>query len=278
MNTPPPPPGIPPDGYPGGSYGTPPGFASYPRQSMGTGRPPGAYFDYISRAWELIRADMGTWVACSLVYIVATYAMSIPLSFVANIVAYGSIFPTPGTPPSPLALGLSLLVGVVPYFFFYPMQVGMALMGRRASYGERVTFGEMFAPYRRFGSVGVTSLITYFAILLGLLILFIPGLIAMALFSLAPLFAAEGEGPGEALSHSVQASGRFFLSMVALVFAAGLLSVLGACLCGIGLLFTMPILPIVLGLTYDTIRPLNTAPVPIPSYGYGTPPGAPPVG
>lgn len=254
---------------------SPPDAVAYPR--AGTGglgggyrRPPGAYFDFIGIAWEVIRANLGTWMACSLVYLIISYAVNIPFAFI-TVPLSQSLQRNVTSAGFALYILLSLGSGIISYAVSWPMFVGMGLMGRRAAYGLPINFSDAFFPYRRFLSVAVSAIIAYVVVIAGFVLCILPGMAAGGLFALTPFYAAEGESVGDSLGHSARDCRPFFIPLIFLYFVASLVSGLGAILCIVGVLVTLPILAIVLGLTYDTIRPLQLPPVPVSPYGYGAP-------
>ena len=238
-----------------------PRYSNYPRMNPGSFgvRPPGAHFDFVGEAFNIVRSDFATWGVVSLLCLVATYAVSIPLSLLSNVVTYGSIIGG-GSGFNPLGLLLTLVSSAVSYSVTYFLSVGIGMMGLRASRGETVTIGDLFRPFSRFVPVFAVSLVASFAVYLGLVLLIVPGIVATGLLALSG-FAAYDQNlsAGDAIRWSVERSKPHLWAIFGLVFVASLVSGLGVILCCVGLLFTFPILGIVMGLTYGTFVPAPMA-------------------
>lgn len=254
-----------------------PGYSNYPRMNPGVygARPPGAHFDFIGEAFNIVRADFATWGVVSLLSIVISYAISFSLGMVSNLLAFGSVIGTgrnSGFGALLVSLPFTIFFGAISYSVSYLLYIGLGMMGLRASRGETVQVGDLFRPFSRIVPVFVVSLIVSFAIYLGILLLIIPGMIATGLLGLAG-FAAYDQGlsPGEAIKWSVERSKPHLWALFGLFFVAGLVSGLGVFLCCVGLLFTFPILGIVMGLTYGTF-----VPAPAMADGMGYPGGVDP--
>jgi uncharacterized membrane protein len=101
----------------------------------------------------------------------------------------------------------------------------------------------------------------------GSYLLIIPGLYAMAAFSLSPLIALNYDvGTIESMKLSAKALGSQAWLMIVLNIIFGLLMFVGSCLCGVGLLFVVPVICASMGLHFHYFFPPETnAPyVPIP--------------
>ena len=257
-----------------------PRYSNYPRANMSGPtaagyapgqRPPGAHFEFISDAFNIIRADVGTWILATIISLVVTIVAALPiygLSFGVLFVG-GS-----GGPTGPAQMAAFLAGGILLYVVLLTVSgmtyVGMGAMAMQASRGERPQIGELFAPLRRFFPVAITTLIVSLLIILGLSLFVLPGLIAIGLFAMAPFAACEQElSPGDALRWSLSVSREHVWSIMGLLVVAFIIAQIGGCACYVGYLFTGPVPGIVLGLTYMTFR----APAPAPFMPY--PPSGP---
>lgn len=110
--------------------------------------------------------------------------------------------------------------------------------------GKPVSFGTFFKA-RSFGAYVGTALLTGLGVLLGSVLCIIPGIIFGFLAQYAPYFTVDrGLGPVDAVKASIQMV-KNNLGPAILVFLitwlVGFVAQLGVILCGIGLLFTMPV-------------------------------------
>lgn len=256
-----------------------PRYSNYPRAGVGPGgsavgqRPPGAHFDFISESFNIIRNDLGTWIAVSLLTILVTYAISLPLALGGSFLAYGSPLGAGATsPPSLNVLGIvtQIITNALTYALTLLFLVGQGMMGLQAARGQRPQIGEIFAPFRLFLPVFLTCVAVAVLVFLGFVLCIVPGILAMGLLILAPFAAYEQRlAPGDAIRWSLENSHPHMWGIFGLAFVASLVSGLGICLCGVGYLVTAPVFGIVLGLTYGTFR----APVSAPFVAY--PPSGP---
>lgn len=261
-----------------------PGYSNYPRAGAAQigQRPPGAHFDFISESFTIIRSDLGTWVAVSLLTLLVTYAVSIPLSFVGNLLTYGSFLggaaPGASTVPNLLGVGFSIVTTALTYALSFLLLVGQGMMGLAAARGARPQVMDLFAPFRLFVPVFVTSLAVSILIFLGLVLLILPGIIAVGLLVMAPFAAYDQRlSPGDAIRWSVEQSKPHMWGIFGLGFVASIVSGLGVLLCCVGYLFTAPVFGIVLGLTYGTFAAPSLAPfMPYPPTGPVSAPAYPP--
>ncbi len=67
----------------------PSGYAEYPRPGGGSGpvlfgRGPGVYFDTIGESFNLVKQDLGQWVAATVLYGAVIFALSVPISIITQ--------------------------------------------------------------------------------------------------------------------------------------------------------------------------------------------------
>lgn len=256
-------------GVPPPSYGNlpPPGYGgTQPPPQEGAGstyyRPPQPWrtptgakvdFDAISVAWFYLKNDIGNFALASFVFMVIIYALSIPVSFAANFIVLGSLTMSPqsmntmnGFDLSRFAAleGISMGLSVITQGLFWVLLVGMMDVFYRKQMGLATTFNDFFGGFRRFGPVFVTGMIQQLLAVVGILLLVIPGFYIYGALAFAPYMAYKQElAPVDAIRHSYETlKGGNAWMMFLLLFCAAICSALGACACGIGIIFTFPIL------------------------------------
>jgi len=158
------------------------GYSNYSRATYVPNppdRPPGIYFDYISKAWNVVNTNLTTWILATLILLVVTYGVNLPLSFLGNYLAYGSAlgagFPggasrTPSTTGILISLGFSLLGAMITY----PIQAGIFYMAVKQVRGIQVSPGEIFSGYSRAGHVVLANIIMGLLIGVSFLLLIVP--------------------------------------------------------------------------------------------------------
>lgn len=140
----------------------------------------------------------------------------------------------------------TLLVGVVSSvssgLLMGPMVVGYMRMIAKEQRGEEAQIGDVFRGFDDFVPAFVAGLISLLVVSLGLFLCFIPGLLILALPSVALYLVAQGEKDGVAAFNQAW---RIVTKNLGAAFGCALvLSIvgsLGALLCGVGLLVTGPL-------------------------------------
>ncbi len=248
----------------------PSGYSNYPRTPYGGSdpgynpyqRPPGVYFDVIGQAWTIFQANMATWVLAVLVAGMCYYALAIPFNLITFFMQGGMDQFKPGAiqhranPLDPSQLLLSGGLGFIVGSFGNVLMVGLFMMGIKQGRGEQVNISDVFLGFRRFGSVVGGSFLCSFLILLGFVCLIIPGFYLAGLLVLVPVLILERNlGPIEAIQECWDKLKPYGFNLFGLMFVLALIQMLGFCACCIGMLFTMPVYAISIGLTYNNFFP-----------------------
>lgn len=221
-------------------------YAEYPRPSGPNipyyGRGPGVYFEAIGEAWDLVRQDLGHWIAATVVLLAVTYGLSIPLTFLTQ-----SLIPTRGSFDDMMTgLGkyyvIQMLVSIVPTALSYVLIVGMVSMGVRKARGEYINVGMIFEPFRRFGSLFLTTLLFTLVTYAALFVCCLPTFFFTPVLLLMPTVAYLQElGPIDALSVTFDACKAHWLGLLALTLVTLLLAFAGVIVCCVGVLISVPI-------------------------------------
>jgi len=148
-----------------------------------------------------------------------------------------------------------LVSGVFGLAFFIAQYVGSYAVIRGAlaiTGGQPLNTAAMFnmdhfVPFLITGIV--VSLITF----VGMLLCFLPGIVAWFFLFMAPYYAADkGMGVGEALRASVTTMNRNLARMITFFIGSFIAYLVGALLCGVGLLVAMPVVVIASAYMYKT--------------------------
>ena len=258
--TPPPPP---PPGQPGG-WGAAP-----PPPPPGAAASPGGYNapEAIGYGWNKFKSNPAPLLLGTLILVVVAGVVS----YVANLIASGLFVSDPSTVISSdgtiqisggsgflarvlVSMVISLLVGLIAQIFL----AGLVKGALNTVDGKPVSVGGMFEGWDK-GAVIVAALIVAVATAIGTLLCYLPGLVVGFLTSYTMFFVVDrGMAPVDA----VKASVSFVIANLANTLVYYLLGVLviivGAILCGVGLLAAIPI--VLLGAAY-TFRRLHDQPV-----------------
>lgn len=246
---------------------TPPTYSNYPRgpfQIPGSGRPPGVYFDAIKEAWNLMGADRATYAVAALAYIGVFFGLMFPINMGISIAMGGPAFSDNSNPRFDI-MAVQQVVGLFVGAIGNMLLAGISYMALMQLRGERFGVGDVFAGFNRFGAMIGVCILQYLATAIGLCFCLVPGFFIAGALAFAPLLVLDqGLDPVGAIKTSYQALRRDAWSMFAFLFVAGLLTGLGVCACGVGFIFTLPLLQVGIAIHY-----LYYFPPSAPRYGIG---------
>ena len=243
----------------------PPPYASYPRQNYQTspyGRPPGVYIEAIGDAWNLVKSDLTTWVAASLIFFVVAGAMyAVTLALVVFLLLGGNMFATlPTETGEMIAYQLKSLVLSLPLVaVLHTLIAGLQVMGVRQASGQAINPGMVFQAFPRLLPILGVTVLMQIAITLGAMACIVPAFFLTGAFALAPMICVmQGKGAIESMSLSFKTLGNGSWMMFLVYFIASIAASLGVCACGFGLLVTLPLFAVTIGLHYYYFFPPQT--------------------
>ncbi|AIE86773.1 hypothetical protein OP10G_3405 [Fimbriimonas ginsengisoli Gsoil 348] len=167
--------------------------------------------------------------------------------------------------PSDIVLGV--FASIVAATVLYILSGGMMRMAVKQVYGEQISALDVFAGFKNFGSAFGACLLMLLAIYLSAIACLVPALFVSGALAFTPVIVIDQQvGGAEAVKRSFNALKPHAWLMFCLLFVAGIISGLGMCLCGVGVLFTYPIYTAVIGLHYTYFFPRNPQPAGAPMY------------
>lgn len=203
----------------------------------------------INQAWSRVKGYKGTLVSAAIVYFVALNLLSFVLAFVLALFSHGLGNPSP--------VADKLLEGVVSLLasaLCAPLMAGTNLIGIRRAADQPATINEVFAHFGRFAALFATALAISGLVYAGTLLLLLPGIYLGVAYSLAlPLVAERGLSPWQAMEASRKAINRHWFKVFGLYLTLGLFLLLSAIPLGIGLVWTLPMAFIAVGVLYRTL-------------------------
>jgi uncharacterized membrane protein len=279
------PPPRPPSGYPppphqGGYPPPPPGAPGYPPAQSGYpavgspgygGAQPYNVGEAFSWAWNKFTKNAGPLIIATLVYGLILIVLQVIVNLVQAAVSPGvSDYSSSGSgfsySWSTTSMGLGgILISIVGWFV--SLIVGAAIQSGYISgvldiaNGQQVSVGSFFRP-RNIGQVIVAGLIVGVITTIGLILCIIPGVIAsiMLVFTVVALLD-RNMSPVDAVKTSFDLSkanfGNVFVTWLAMVATA----VVGALLCGIGLIVAVPVASLILVYAWRRLSGGQVAPL-----------------
>jgi hypothetical protein len=247
---------------PGGGYGTPPpppggGYGAPPGGAYGAPPPPGGSYgpagdewsvgNALSYGWAKFKENLGTILLLTVILLAASVVLSIVGSLLDQ-----AVFGT----RDDIAVGqstrsvFSSLLGFLGQAFFGAVVVRAAL---DITEGRALEIGSIFQRLN-IGAVLVLAILVAIIQTIGFILLVIPGLIAILFLYFATFFLLDQNlSPIDAIKASVNLVRRDLGKAFVWAVVAFLVSIVGVCLCCVGLLATVPIATIGTAYTYKKL-------------------------
>lgn len=204
--------------------------------------------DLLSEAWQRVKGTKGIIFGGFVIFYVAMVIVTTVLSAILG--ALGIISE---------ASAMSLVIGQFAVSIFgsaltYPLLAGLNMVGIRRAADQPVSFNDIFSTLSRFVPLLVTALLMTLLIYIGTALLIIPGIYLGVAYLLAiPLVAERGLSPWQALETSRKAISQHWFKTFFLFLALGLIMLVSIIPLGIGLIWSMPLFVISVGVLYRTI-------------------------
>lgn len=159
------------------------------------------------------------------------------------------------------SLVLSLLLNVVSWVVALVLAKGLVTIALDVTHGRDVDLGKLFSG-EHLGQYLLGSIIVGVLVGLGLILCIIPGLFIAVAWQFTPYRIIDrGETATEALSGSWELVKPQFWSLVGLLLALAGINLIGALLCLVGLLVTVPLSAVAVAHAYRTASGQVPAPV-----------------
>lgn len=212
--------------------------------------------DLISEAWQKTKGTKGIIIGGFIVF----YVVLLVASFVFGGI-FGLIGLTGGEEFGMAALIAQMVVGIFASALAYPFMAGINMVGIRRAADQPISFNEIFSHFGRTVPLLITAVVMMVLVYLGMILLIIPGLYLSIAYMLAiPLVVERGLSPWQALEASRKAITQHWFKVFGLFLLLGLIVGLSAIPLGIGLVWTIPLMIIAMGILYRTIFGVLPAP------------------
>lgn len=216
------------------------GSGSIPKALAGDYRV--AIGETLSEAWSRTKGNKGTMWLGVLLYMVAYIGISV----VATLLT-GQSFTDPAANQGAGGIIANILIAAISA----PLSAGMMMIGVKIARDEQVSGTEVFAHFDKILPLAITMVLTYVLIMLGFLLLIIPGIyLAIGYIMSLPLIIDKNLGPWQALEVSRKAVTKHWFPIFGFMIVMALLYVAGALALLIGLIWAIPTLGIAYGVLY----------------------------
>lgn len=244
---------------PPGGYGTPPpppGGGAYGGQPSGS--PSYNVGDAVTYGWNKFQANLGQIIIAGVIAFVGIIVFQV----ISNVVIRGILVQQPEctgdlvtgircTEGSGFFVSVLLMSAISGFLYFLVQQVITAgiIRGTLAiTQGRPFEYTELF-KFDKIGPVVVTSLISAVIVAIGFILCILPGIIASFMLSYALYFVLDKDmSPMEAITASFNLVKDNVGTALVWAIVAFVITVVGALLCGIGLIVALPVA--IIGTTY----------------------------
>ncbi|MBU3058036.1 hypothetical protein [Pseudomonas indica] len=204
--------------------------------------------DLLSEAWQRTKGTKGIILGGFIIFYVVMFVAMTVVGFVFGLVGM----------MNPDSLGAmivgQLVVTIIATAATYPFLAGINMVGIRRAADQPVTFNEIFSHFGRTVPLIVAGLLMLLLIYVGMFLLIIPGIYLSVAYMLAlPLVVERGLSPWQALEASRKAISQHWFKCFGLFLLLGLILSLSAIPLGIGLIWTIPLFVVSIGVLYRTI-------------------------
>ena len=210
--------------------------------------------DLLSEAWQRVKGTKGIIIGGFVVF----YAVLLVASFLIG--GFFGILGVVSDSPM-LSVVVEMVVGIFASALAYPFMAGINMIGIRRAADQPISFNDIFSHFGRTVPLVITAIISMLLIYLGMILLIIPGLyLAIAYMLAIPLVVERGLSPWQALETSRKAISQHWFKVFGLFLLLGLITGISAIPLGIGLVWTIPLFTVTIGILYRTIFGVLPAP------------------
>lgn len=208
--------------------------------------------DVLSEAWEKTSGAKGTFILAILLYLVLFIAISIPIELIQMGLAKS------GAEPS-LIITVSIVGQLIINLIILPIMTGVFILGVRRSVNAPIEATSIFKYYKKTISLFLTMLLMYLMILLGFMLLIIPGIYLMiAYFMAMPLVVEKNLSPWQALEVSRKTITHRWFGVFIFGIVISFILMISMIPLGIGLIWTAPMMMIAYGIMYRNMFGVET--------------------
>lgn len=212
------------------------------------GQTPFSIRQIIAEAWEKVRGSKGTIWAAFLMYML----VALPVALIVSMVLGGVGASVGGVGGSVMGV---LLSQVAILAIVMPMAAGLWMIGIKRAAKQPVDFTEIFKHYDRTLPVLGVMVLQYILVLIGFLLLIIPGIYLSIAYTMAlPLVIEKKLSPWQALETSRKAIHHHWFRFLGLGIVMGVIYLVSALLTlGIALIWVLPFLMLCVGVCYRNL-------------------------
>ena len=245
-------------------------------------------WDWIGQGWEMINKQMGNWILITLVAGAVYFISQLPFYIFGGLLEFASTRSNTNDGLSALVFGssmimrlLEMVVGWAALALIYSGMYSAALKQMR---GGQIAVGDLFSGTQYYVQALIATVLIGIGTFIGILLCIIPGLLVAGLvFFTYPLIVDRNLSAMDAIKASIDVTQQNLFSFALFALVCGLIVVLGAIACCVGLLITFPLFIAIVTCAYrdcfgidGIVSNESYTPPPPPNYGGYEPPPPPP--
>jgi hypothetical protein len=202
--------------------------------------------EVLNQAWSRVKGTKGILFCGLLVYGVASNLITLLLGLVLGVPLSGE--------PGLYAILAQMLASLIAVALCYPLLAGVTMVGVRRAADQPVSFGIIFGYFGKALPLAITAILMFLLVYLGLFLLIIPGIYLSIAYLLAiPLVVERNLSPWQALEASRKAISQHWFKVAGLMLLLGIIMLLSALPFGIGVIWSLPLAFISVGVLYRRI-------------------------
>lgn len=203
--------------------------------------------ELLSESWSKVKGTKGIIIGGFLVFYVVLLAATFILGGVVGIF-------TALSENMLLMIVGEIMISLLASALAYPFMAGINMVGIRRAADQPLSFNEIFSHFGRTVPLIITAVVMMLLIYLGMILLLIPGIYLGVAYLLAiPLVVERGLSPWQALEASRKAITQHWFKVFGLFIVLGLIIMVSAIPLGIGMVWSIPLMVVAMGVLYRTI-------------------------
>lgn len=195
-------------------------------------------------AWANLQGMKGTfWGAAAIYYLIAIAFVGLSALVTSSM--------EPGVEPTASQLIAPFFVQLVQTIVLMPIAMGLMMIALKHSVGASIQVGEIFKHFNKTLPLLFTYILMIITLMIGLLLLVIPGIYLMIGYMMAMMLVVEKDmGPWEALNTSRKAIGKKWFNMFGFLIVSMLVIMIGGLALLVGLVWTLPLAALAFAIVY----------------------------
>jgi Protein of unknown function (DUF975) len=219
--------------------------------------------DAVSFGWQTLKENLGFLVLVTLIMLLAAAIFQGPQSAFSFYHSYGAY----------VAMMILTLLGIAVSMF---ITIATVKIGLRYCDSQKADYPDLVEGYSKFWDILLGSILYGLLVFAGFILLIIPGIYWAVRYHFFPYLIVDRDmGPVEAIKKSGQMTRGVWWNLFLFWLAVFGINLVGAILCGVGLLFTVPWTFVAIAYVYRTL--LAETPAAQVTEAPAVPPESPPV-